>query len=138
MILIESWMKLKSTKEKINLKITKMKIRMEVNLQLKNKVLLGINHLKKRMELSPTKIKLKLRVPKNWTNLSPMNIQTNLKMLLLSKRTRPIMKKTKLRRTVTGNWFSLNLIWTTPATFHPSITPMQWSVTVSQQKANIL
>jgi len=58
-------MKLKSTKEKINLKIKKMKIRMEVNLQLKNKILLGINHLKKRMELSPTKIKLKFRVPKN-------------------------------------------------------------------------
>jgi hypothetical protein len=58
-------MKLKLTKEKINHKITKMKIRMEVNLQLKNKILLGINLLKKRMEPSPTKTKLKIRVPKN-------------------------------------------------------------------------
>ena len=65
MILIESWMKLKLTKEKINLKITKMKIKIVVNLQLKNKILLRTNLLKKRMEPSPAKTKLKIRVPKN-------------------------------------------------------------------------
>jgi hypothetical protein len=58
-------MKLKLTKEKINLKITKMKIKIVVNLQLKNKILLRTNLLKKRMEQSPAKTKLKIRVPKN-------------------------------------------------------------------------
>jgi hypothetical protein len=58
-------MKLKLTKEKINLKITKMKIKIVVNLQLKNKILLRTNLLKKRMEPSPAKTKIKIRVPKN-------------------------------------------------------------------------
>jgi hypothetical protein len=56
----------------------------------------------------------------------------------LKKRMRLIMKKTKLKRTAKGNWTSLNPIWTTPATFHPAITPMQWLATVSQQKVSIL
>lgn len=56
-------MKLKLTKEKI--KITKMKIKIVVNLQLKNKILLRTNLLKKRMEPSPAKTKLKIKVPKN-------------------------------------------------------------------------